>query len=57
MKIGKVGKLVLNLKDNKMYVVHIKNLDQVLKIGLKKKKLYQNVIFEKSYWMKPYMML
>ena len=35
MKIGRVEKLVPNLKDKKGYVVHIKTLDQALKHGLK----------------------
>ena len=48
MKIGKVGKLVLNLKDNKMYVVRIKNLDQVLKIGLKKTNYIRILYLKKA---------
>ena len=38
MKIGRVEKLVPNLKDKKGYVVHIQALDQALKHGLKLKK-------------------
>ena len=38
MKIGKIEKLVTNLKDKKGYVVHIKTLNQALKHGLKLKK-------------------
>ena len=34
MKIGRVEKVVPNLKDRKGYVVHIKTLDQALKHGL-----------------------
>ena len=41
MKIGREEKLVLNLKDKKGYVVHIKALDQELKHGLKLKKVHQ----------------
>ena len=40
MKIGRVEKLVPNLKDKKGYVVHIKALDQALKHGLKLKKVH-----------------
>ena len=34
MKTGKLEKLLPNLKDKKMYIVHIKNFDQELKLGL-----------------------
>ena len=40
LDIGKVEKLVPNLKDKKMYVVHIKSLNQTLKCGLKIKKAH-----------------
>ena len=40
MRIGRVEKLVPNLKDKKGYVVHIKALDQALKHGLKLKKVH-----------------
>ena len=38
MKIGRVEKLVPNLKNKKRYVVQIKALDKALKYGLKLKK-------------------
>ena len=38
MKIGREEKFVLNLKDKKGYVVHIKVLGQALKRGLKLKE-------------------
>ena len=57
MKIGNSEKLVSNLKDKKTYVIHIKKLRQALKNGLKMKKAHQLIRFEKSYWMKPYIML
>ena len=38
MKVGRVEKLVPNLKDKKGYVVHVKALNQELKHGLKLKK-------------------
>ena len=38
MKIGQVEKLIPNLKDKKKHAVHIKNLIQALKSGLKLKK-------------------
>ena len=57
MKIGRVEKLVPNLKDKKGYVVHIKALDQALKHGLKLKKLHRVIEFQQSRWMKAYIML
>ena len=38
MKIGREEKLVPNLRDKKKYVVHIKQLNQALKHGLKLKR-------------------
>ena len=46
MKIGRVEKLVPNLKDKKGYMVHIKVLDQALKHGLKLKKVHQVIEFQ-----------
>ena len=46
MKIGRVEKLVPNLKDKKGYVVHIKVLDQALKHDLKLKKVHQVIEFQ-----------
>ena len=57
MKIGRVEKLVPNLKDKKGYVVHIKALDQALKHGLKLKKVHRVIEFQQSKWMKAYIML
>ena len=57
MKIGKVEKLVPTRKGKKTYVVHIKSLNQALKHGLKLKKVHLVIRFEKSTWMKPYIML
>ena len=57
MKIGRVDKLVPDLKDKKGYVVHIKALDQALKHGLKLKKVHRVIEFQQSRWMKAYIML
>ena len=57
MKIGRMEKLVPNLKDKKGYVVHIKALDQALKHGLKLKKVHWVIEFQQSRWMKVYIML
>ena len=57
MKIGKVEKLVPNLKDKRRYVLHIKTLNQALKHGLKLKKVHRVIEFQHSNWMKLYIML
>ena len=57
MKIGRVEKLVPNLKDKKGYMVHIKALDQALKHGLTLKKVHRVIEFQQSKWMKAYIML
>ena len=48
MKIGRVEKLVPNLKDKKTYVVHIKSLNQAVKHGLKLKKVHRVIRFKQS---------
>ena len=48
MKIGRVEKLVPNLKNKKGYLVHIKALDQALKHSLKLKKVHQVIEFQQS---------
>ena len=48
MKIGRVEKLVPNLKNKKGYVVHIKALDQALKHGLRLKKVQRVIEFRQS---------
>ena len=48
IKIGRVEKLVPNLKDKKGYVVHIKALDQALKQGLKFEKVHRVIEFQQS---------
>ena len=56
MKIGR-GEIIINLKDKKGYVVHINALNQALKYRLKLKKLHWVIEFQKSKWMKAYIML
>ena len=56
MKIGR-GEIIINLKDKKGYVVHINALNQALKHRLKLKKIHWVIEFQKSKWMKAYIML
>ena len=48
MKIGRVEKLVPNLKHKKGYVVQIKTLNQTLRHGLKVKKVHRVIDFQQS---------
>ena len=57
IKIGRVEKLVPNLRDKKEYVVLIKKLNQALKHGLKLKKVHRVIEFQHSNWMKLYIKL
>ena len=57
IKIGRVEKLLPDLKDKKGYVVHIKALDLPLRDGLRLKKLHRVIEFQQSRWMKACIML
>ena len=57
MKIGRVEKLVPNLKVKNGYVVPTKTLNQALKHGLKLKKVRRVIEFQQSKWIKAYIML
>ena len=57
MKIKREEKLVLNLRDKKVYIVQIKTQNQALKHGLKLKKVSQVNEFQHGNWMKSYIML
>ena len=48
MKIGKAGKLVTNLHDKSEYVIHIRNLKQVLNNGLILKNVYRLIKFNQK---------
>ena len=50
MKIGKVEKLVANLRDKTEYVIHIRNLKQ----ALVSKKVHRVIKFYQNAWLKPY---
>ena len=54
MKTEKVEKLVANLHDKTEYVIHIKNLKQVLNHGLVLKKVQTVIEFNQNAWLKPY---
>ena len=51
---GTVKKLVLNLMDKNNYVIHYRNLQQYLELGMKLKKIHRILKFKRSDWMRPY---
>ena len=52
-----VEKLVPNLMDKEKYVVHYKNLEFYVKMGLKVKKIHRVLEFDEKPWMEPYIRL
>ena len=54
MKIQKVEKLVANLHHKTEYVIHIRNLKQVLNQRLVLKKVHRVIKFYQKVWLKPH---
>ena len=48
IKVGEVSKLVPNLRDKKKYVVHYKNLQLHLSLGIKLSKIHRVIKFKQS---------
>ena len=51
---GTVKKLVPNLMKKSNYVIHYRNLQQCLELGMKIKKIHRILKFKQKDWMKPY---
>ena len=49
-----VEKLVPNLRNKSRYVLHYRNLQLYLSLGLRLKKIHRALAFEQSPWMEPY---
>ena len=47
-------KLIPNLFDKHEYVLHIKNLQQYVQLGMKCTKIHQVIRFKQAAWLKPY---
>ena len=54
IKVGDVKKLFPNLGDKTNYIVHYKNLQLCLPLGMKRKQPHRVLKFKQSDWMKIY---
>ena len=54
IKVGDVKKLIPNLCKKTNYVLHYKNLQLYLSLGMKLTKIHRVLIFKQSDWMKKY---
>ena len=52
--IGLVSKLIPTLRDKKEYVLHYRNLQLYLDLGLKIKRVHRVLEFDQSPWLKQY---
>ena len=55
-KVGKVNKLIPNLKDKNMYVIHYKNFQMYESLGMKVVKIHKVLKFSQTSWLKDFAM-
>ena len=56
-KIKKIDKLTTNLYNKTKYILHLKNLQLYLNLGLKLTKIYKVLASDQKDWMRPYITL
>ena len=54
LKVRRVGKLIPHLGERKNYVLHVNNLKQYLKLGMKLAKIQRGIKFFEADWLKSY---
>ena len=54
IKVGEVNKLIPNLHDKKNYVVHYRNLQMYVLLGMKVTKIHKVLKFKQSDWLKKF---
>ena len=54
IKVGDVKKLIPNLSNKTKYVLHYRNLQLYLSLGMKLRKIHSVLHFKQSDWMKKY---
>ena len=54
IKVGQMEKLIPNLRDKEKYVLHYRNLQLYLSLGLKLKKIHRALEFSQSNWLAKY---
>ena len=54
IKVGDIKKLIPNLGNKNKYVVHYKNLQLYLSLGMRLTKIHRALQFKQSDWMKKY---
>ena len=54
IKVSDVKKLIPNLSNKTNYVLHYRNLQMYLSLGMKLRKIHRILKFKQSNWMKTY---
>ena len=54
IKVGEVNKLIPNLGNKKNYVIHYRNLQLYISLGMKVTKVHKILKFKQSDWLKKF---